>query len=134
MKQINKINKYSTAPTNKGFTLLEVMFALAITGALLVTVLYTLNLHLGVAGRHESVTVSTMLGLQKLAELREDETEESGRFEEPYIDYNYTATSGDSAYMGVRELTVTVTYGPDEVVLRELVMSGTLDDIKGNNP
>jgi prepilin-type N-terminal cleavage/methylation domain-containing protein len=44
-----------------GFTLLEVLIAIAIVGSLLVTLIYTLNYHLGLAERQKTITIATLL-------------------------------------------------------------------------
>ena len=50
-----------------GFTLLEIMIAVAIIGGLLVSLIYSLNYHLGIAERHEFATVASLLAKDKLA-------------------------------------------------------------------
>jgi len=42
------------------------MISLAIVGGLLVTLIYALNYHLGIAERHRSVTISTALASEKM--------------------------------------------------------------------
>jgi general secretion pathway protein I len=110
-----------TVDDGKGFTLLEVMVALAIVGGLLVTVIYTLNYHLGIAERHETETVAMMLGREKLSELGKEITDNKGDFEEPYSAYHYEIRVKESSYPGYPEVSVTVTNGDEKVVLKELV-------------
>jgi general secretion pathway protein I len=105
----------------KGFTLLEVMIALAVAGGLLVTLLYTLNHHLDVGSRHETLTVSMTLAKDKLSELRKGGREGHGPFPEPYSGYSYRAEVGESAYPGVSEISVAVSKDRERVVLRDLV-------------
>src|SRR5208337_2336842 len=52
-----------------GFTLLEIMIAVAVIGGLLVSLISSLNYHLGIAERHEFVTVASLLAKDKLAEV-----------------------------------------------------------------
>ena len=49
----------SDSSRDNGFTLLEILIALAIVGGLLVTVIASLNYHLGIVERHETITVAT---------------------------------------------------------------------------
>jgi general secretion pathway protein I len=105
----------------RGFTLLEVMVALALVGGLLVTVIYTLNYHLGIAERHETETVALMLCKNKFYELDKDASDEEGAFPEPYSDYRYEVKVGDSAYPGIVEVSVTVTKGKEKATLKELL-------------
>jgi general secretion pathway protein I len=108
----------------RGFTLIEIMVALAIMGGLLVTLLYTVHYHLGIAGRHEARTVATMLGREKLSEMREAPRPTMGTFGAPHEDYTFATAVAPSAYAGVSVLTVTVLRGDEKVVVRELVPGG----------
>lgn len=105
----------------KGFTLLEVMVALALVGGLLITVIYTLNYHLSIAERHETATVALMLCKNKFHELNTRMTDDEGSFPDPYSDYRYVVKIKDSAYPGIVEVAVTVTNGREKAMLRELV-------------
>jgi general secretion pathway protein I len=50
----------------KGFTLLEVMIALAITAGVLLTVISSLNYHLSIIGQDREETTAALLGRAKL--------------------------------------------------------------------
>jgi general secretion pathway protein I len=107
--------------SDRGFTLLEVMVALALVGGLLISLIYTLNYHLGIAERQETETVALMLCKNKLMELDKDKPDEKGAFPEPYSDYGYEVSIGDSSYPGIVEVSVTVTKGDEKVMLKELL-------------
>lgn len=107
--------------SRRGFTLLEVMISLAIVGGLLVTLLYTLNYHLGIAARHEAATVATMLGREKLIEVRKKPGSSEGTFEEPFTSYSYKAEVKSSPFPGIAEISVTVTGSGEKVLLREFI-------------
>ncbi|HYA31506.1 MAG TPA: type II secretion system protein, partial [Thermodesulfovibrionales bacterium] len=62
----------------KGFTLLEAMISLAIVGSLLVTLIYSLNYHLGIAERHRTVTVSTALAKEKIYAMEQAPATDKG--------------------------------------------------------
>lgn len=104
-----------------GFTLLEVLIALAIVGSLLMTLIYTLNYHLGIVERQEVVTVATLLAKNKLLELEKEPEDRKGVFESPYEDYAYETQVMDSPYVGVSEIIVTVKAGKEEVKLNEFI-------------
>jgi general secretion pathway protein I len=106
---------------DKGFTLLEVMVSLAIVGGLLVTVLYSLNYHLGIAGRHEFITTATVLARNKLVESEKAPVEAKGAFPKPFASYHYTVEVKDSKFPGLAEMDVTVEKGGDKVELSELI-------------
>ncbi len=121
------------AKTNsrEGFTLLEVMISLAILASLVVTAMYTLNYHMGVADRQETSTVALMLAKGKLSELKPVAASDSGSFEAPYDDYRYVAQVNESSFSGVFEARVTVRKDKEEVMLRKLLLDPkTLTDEK----
>lgn len=104
-----------------GFTLLEVMLALAIVGGLLITLLYSLDYHLTIAERHETATIATMLAKSKLIEIEKGPTATNGDFPDPYAQYHYTTEVRDSAYPGIIEFSVTVVNGKENVKFSELI-------------
>jgi len=106
---------------NCGFTLLEVLIALAVIGALLVTLIHTLNYHLSLVARQETVTVATLLAKNKMADLTKSPEENKGFFDSPYDKYSYETFVKDSPYTGIAEIGVVVRSGNDEVTLNEFV-------------
>ena len=111
---------------NKGFTLVEVMVALAIVGGLLVTLLYTVGHHLDVAGRHEAVTRAVLLAREKIGTVKAGTRKAEGDFPPPDQDYHWRVDVNQEVYYGVTlfELSVTVTNGDEKVVLQELMREG----------
>ncbi|MDA8082954.1 MAG: type II secretion system protein [Nitrospiraceae bacterium] len=106
---------------DSGFTLLEIMIALAIVSGLLVTLIYTLNYNLGIAQRHEFVTVATILGRNKLTELKDTPVSSEGNFPDPNADYRFRAEVKPFTFPGISEISVTVTSGTEELKLSRLV-------------
>lgn len=118
----SKINGPTFLPvTHKGFTLLEVMISLAIVGGLLVTLIYTLNYHLGIAERHGVVTAATSLAKEKMYDMEKSPSSNSGKFSEPYADFSFETSVKDSSFPGMSEIAVVVRSGKEEVRLSELV-------------
>jgi general secretion pathway protein I len=107
--------------SNKGFTLLEVLIALAIVGGLLVTLIYTLNYHLGLVERQETITVATLLAKGKMIDLEKKPESKKGEFDAPYNKYAYETFVKESPYPGISEIGVVVTAGKEEVRLNEFV-------------
>ena len=105
----------------RGFTLLEVMISLAIVGGLLVTLVHTLNHHLGIVERHVVITTATLLAKEKLVETEDTLTGGKGEFEDPYRGYTYEAEVKESPYFGVSEIIVVVRSAKEEVTLNEFV-------------
>ena len=104
-----------------GFTLLEIMISLAIIGGLLVTVIYTLNYHLGLAERQEFQTTATMLSKNKMAEAEKNPAASKGEFPEPYSGYRYETALNESPYLGVSVLSVVVSRGNEDFKLSEMI-------------
>ena len=116
------ITRYALRVTpNGGFTLLEVMISLAIVGGLLVTLLYTLNYHLGIADRHLVVTISMDLAKEKMYEMEKTPIVKKGTFPEPYSNYSYETSIHDSLMPQMSEISVVVVNGKEKVMLSELV-------------
>lgn len=115
--QICKFRIYS----GKGFTLLEVMISLAIVGGLLVTLIYTLNYHLGIADRHRTITISTNLAKDKIYEMETNPIEIKGNFPEPYSGFSYETNVMDSSFPGMSEIQVVVRNGKEKIILSELI-------------
>lgn len=106
---------------NNGFTLLEVLVSIAIIGALLVTVIYTLNYHLEIADKNRSMTIATFLAKGKLLEMEKNPVISKGVFGEQYKDYTFETDIKDSQFPGIKEIIVIVRYGKEEIKLNEFV-------------
>jgi len=106
---------------NSGFTLLEVMISLAIVGALLVTLLYTLNYNLGIAERHRVITIATHLAKEKMYDMEKNPVEGKGQFPEPYSGFSYETHVKDSLFPGMSEVMVMVRSAREEFTLSELM-------------
>ena len=104
-----------------GFTLLEIMVALAIVGGLLVTLLSSLNYHLSVAQRHEFLTVASLLARDKIVESEQSPGNSKGDFPAPYSGFHYKVEIKDSPYPGISEMSVVVSSGGEETKLSELI-------------
>ncbi len=104
-----------------GFTLLEVLIALAIIGGLLVTLIYTLNYHLSIIERQETITVSTLLAKNKMTDVEKSPENKKGVFDAPYDGYTYETFVKESPYVGVSEIIVVVKAGKEEVKLNEFI-------------
>jgi prepilin-type N-terminal cleavage/methylation domain-containing protein len=104
-----------------GFTLLEVMIGIAILGGLLVTLMYTLNYHLGLTERQFAITNITSLAREKIVEMEKSPQEGEGKFPEPYATFSYETKVKDSHISGMQEITVIVGDGKESIMLTELM-------------
>lgn len=101
---------------------MEVMVAVAIVGALLVTLIYTLNYHLSIAERQETLTIAYLLARDKMEEMmKEEPTLTGGDLSSPYARFRYMSEARGSVLPGWLELQVLVTDGREEARLVALV-------------
>ncbi len=123
-----------------GFTLLEVMVAVAIIAISFVSLLGSQSQSISLAAISRFETTASMLARLKLAELQTESFAElssgEGDFEEDFADYHWQAevselTEDDSGIKGSGELLkvvdLTVSRGDDEAMVflvRTLVMAG----------
>jgi general secretion pathway protein I len=109
-----------------GFTLLEVMISLAIAGGLLLTLIYTLNYHLGIAERQFTVTDIVNLACDKMGEVRKNPQNVQGHFPDPYgtLSYETKVEKAPFSLADLSEITVTVRSGKEVVVLSEIIQTG----------
>ncbi|MBW6512310.1 MAG: prepilin-type N-terminal cleavage/methylation domain-containing protein [Desulfuromonadaceae bacterium] len=112
----------SRCQAEQGFTLLEVMIALAVIAIALVTLLGLANRSLAVNGRIQHMTHGTLLAQQKIAEIEAGvqhaadlaENADQGYFDEPFSSYRWEITTADTPLPAVRMVTVTVSWGEPE--------------------
>lgn len=110
--------------SGRGFTLLEVMISLAVVGGLLVTLIYTLNYHLAIAGRHEFLTVASILARDKIGEMERKPVAAKGDFPAPHEAYHFETDVKDSAFPGIAEISVIVKKDDDKVTMSQLIEKG----------
>jgi len=101
-----------------GFTLLEVVVALAIVSAALVSLLSLGNRSVAVHDRLRHITQATLLAQQKMAETevssrqgRLERTVQSGVFTAPFADYRWRLEFSATPLPSVTVATVTVAWG-----------------------
>lgn len=108
-----------TAERDNGFTLLEVMIALAIVGIALVTLIGLETRTVQLAERQQRVTQATLLAQGKLTEIEtgaQSLTGLSGRegvFEAPFELYRWTAALEGTPLPSIELVTVTVAWGKE---------------------
>jgi general secretion pathway protein I len=102
----------------KGFTLLEVMIALAITAGVLLTVISSLNYHLAIVGKDTQETTAVLLGRAKLADpLFIQSTEVKGTFAPGHPDLSWTREIVPADLPGLNRITLTVSWNDDKTKL-----------------
>ncbi|HJV67266.1 MAG TPA: prepilin-type N-terminal cleavage/methylation domain-containing protein [Geomonas sp.] len=99
----------------RGFTLLEVMIALAITAGVLLTVITTLNHHLSIVGQDTEETTAVLLGRAKLDDPDfAKSVDDKGDFapDHPNVKWEREVTP-DNPYPGIQCTRLTVSWNDD---------------------
>lgn len=114
--------------TKKGFTLLEVMIALAIIGATLAVSLYTVNYHAEVANDNALKTQMMFLGKERLGLLDLEREESTGVIEG--TDFTYESTIESAGFKEIVKLQTVIKGYNKEFTLRKLTIK---QDSRGND-
>jgi general secretion pathway protein I len=101
-----------------GFTLLEVMIALAIVSGVVVTVITSLNFHLSAVERNRDKVVATFLARQIYEETRllGPPKGKKGKFEEGFENFSWEYVREDYLYPGIKRVLVTVLWNDGDSV------------------
>lgn len=102
----------------KGFTLLEIMIALAIMAGTLLTVLTAFNYHLSLVARDREETGAMLLARGKLEELEAASTEirtaQEGSFAPERPDISWKLALEPTAVDGLQKLILSVSWGDNK--------------------
>ncbi|MBI5407745.1 MAG: prepilin-type N-terminal cleavage/methylation domain-containing protein [Nitrospirae bacterium] len=107
-------------PSSSGFTLLEIMIALAIIGMTLVTVLHTVNYHAKVSYENIVATQMIQLAKEKLIDLEANPVNSNGAFEGTGFTFENVVLETEDPE--ILELKTVVKGQGKEFVLNELVL------------
>ena len=98
----------------KGFTLLEVMMAMAILAITLVAVFQSQSQSISMATEVRFLTTASLLAQGKMAEIDKMEPREiistSGDFEEEFADYAWRVEVTDTAFEFLKKITLIITH------------------------
>lgn len=98
----------------KGFTLLEVMIALAITAGVLLTVISSLNHHLSLVADDAEETTAVLLGRAKLEDPEfGKQTENKGSFAPDHPEHKWEREVTKTEIPGLNRIRLTVTWNND---------------------
>ncbi|RJQ50359.1 MAG: prepilin-type N-terminal cleavage/methylation domain-containing protein [Nitrospiraceae bacterium] len=116
----SKISHFKSQISNlKGFTLLEIMIALAIIGMTLMTVLHTVNYHANIANENTASTQMTQLAKEKLFDLEANPVSSSGSIEGTGFTYeNIVSATEDPEIIELKSI---VKGQGKEVLLNEII-------------
>lgn len=109
-----------TRHPSRGFTLLEVMIALAIVAIALVTLLGLGTRSIETNERLQRITQATLLAQQRMSEIELASAKpgtslqsDEGTFEEPFAEYRWRVGYEETPLPGLRLITVTVAWGSE---------------------
>ncbi len=102
-----------------GFTLVEIMIALAIVGGVVVTVLYTVNYHADTAYNHTIATKMLFLAKEKIVEMEQDPRDKKGGI--PDTDFTYENSVTPTDYENIIEIKTIIRGEGKEVTLNKFV-------------
>ncbi|MBI5232995.1 MAG: prepilin-type N-terminal cleavage/methylation domain-containing protein [Deltaproteobacteria bacterium] len=102
-----------------GFTFLEVMIALAILSGVVVTIIVVLNQHLSRVGDTKDIVIATVLGREKLEDIRLTGMPEAteGDFGPGFEGYTWKIETRDTDIEDIKKARVTVSWSGREVSL-----------------
>jgi len=103
----------------QGFTLLEVMIALAIVGTTLIAMLSLGNRTIASNDQQQKLTQATLLAQEKMTEVERSASgqgssglvETKGDFSDPFTDFSWEASFAPTPIPQVQQVMVTVSWG-----------------------
>jgi general secretion pathway protein I len=121
----------STYRSDRGFTLLEVMVALAIIATALVTLLGTHMMSLNLAQKNKEQTLCTLLGRQKMEEVFttpfDSVSNDSGDFGADYPNYEWETTVEKGVVDNLKNVKITIKYPGGQFELQTCVAKASIE-------
>lgn len=99
--------------SSSGFTLLEVMVSLAIMAGVILTLLGSVNYHLGIIAGERDSTALTLLARARMSELEQAPVKGEGTFAPSHPELSWKAELLPADQPGLQKLVVTVRRGSD---------------------
>ena len=102
----------------QGFTVLEIMICLAILSGVVVTMLGSLNYHLGLVAYDRELVTAAVLAREKVEEaaLLGVPKVRQGSFAKPMEGFSWKITAEETEFEGVERLGVNISWGADKSV------------------
>jgi len=120
-RRIVNFSSLSKYFSSTGFTLLEIMVALAIIGSFLTVIIYTVNFHADVSFRNTETTQMFQLAKEKLSEMESNPKDSSGTLSG--TDFSFVTTVKDIGEPGIIEISTVISTDEREITLSELIIS-----------
>ncbi|MDD5286015.1 MAG: prepilin-type N-terminal cleavage/methylation domain-containing protein [Desulfuromonadaceae bacterium] len=97
----------------RGFTLLEVMVALAIMACVILTLLGSVNYHIGIIANERDSTTLTILARYRMAELEQSPAKGEGTFAPLHPELSWKSDLLPADLPGLQKMVVKVRRGSD---------------------
>ena len=105
--------------SSSGFTLLEIVIALALIGTVLTVIIYTVNYQAGVSYENTVTTRMYQLAKENLTEMESNPINSEGTWGD--TGFSFVNTVKDTGVPGMIEISSMISGDGQEVVLRELI-------------
>jgi|Deesub1362B_J571_1020462.scaffolds.fasta_scaffold00082_19 prepilin-type N-terminal cleavage/methylation domain-containing protein len=107
---------------HRGFTLLEVLVSVAIVGGAIVTLIYTLNYHLGLLERQRTVTEGVQIAKTLLESIEVETLEIPKKIKKGELKgFQYILSLEESPLQGVYIVEVEVRKAEERIVMKRLL-------------
>ncbi len=106
-------------PFSEGFTLLEVLIAVAILAGAVVTILFSLNYHLDLLQRQAFLTEATEFAKELFEEISEGAIPPDG--EARYSNLHYRVLLQEGTLTGIYMVVLEVEKGSDTIIMKRLI-------------
>ena len=106
--------------SSTGFTLLEIVIALAIIGTVLTVIIHTVNYQAGVSYENTVTTRMYQLAKENLTEMETKPMNSEGKW--PDTGFSFVNTVKDTGEPGIIEISSMISGDGQEVVLSELIV------------
>lgn len=104
-----------------GFTLLEIMIAIAILSGIIITIIASLNYHLSFVQRDRDITTATLLAKEKLEEIKllGIPQVKEGDFIPKIEGFSWKYDTEELEIKGIKKIYLTVSWGKSESISME---------------
>ncbi len=112
---------FKSPPSSTGFTLIEVLIALAILSGVVVAVLVSINYHIVSADKINKTVVASLLAKERFEEiiLAKDMSAAKGEYAPPFSGFHWRFNAEDVPRVHLKKLSLITTWGNGEAIVLE---------------
>ena len=119
----DRINRgqISNLKSHDGFTLLEIMVAVAVLSGLIITIIISLNYHLSIVDMDKDATIATLLAREKMEEIKIQGIPDrhEGDFAPRFQGFHWRYDTEEVPIKGIQKIYLTVSWAKGEKVSME---------------